>query len=49
MPQFDEKYFLFGFDEEHPEVEIPAEVPDDVDNDWDLPQERKEDEIQAYV
>ena len=33
-PHFDEKYFLFHWDEEHPDVMIPDEVGDDVDNDW---------------
>jgi len=33
---FDEKFFLFNWDEEHPAVEIPAEVVEDKDHDWDL-------------
>lgn len=31
---FDEKYFMFQYDEDQPEIIIPNEVHDDVDNDW---------------
>jgi hypothetical protein len=33
-PTFDEKFFLFNWNEEHPEIIIPEEVKDDIDNDW---------------
>jgi hypothetical protein len=48
-PVFDEKFFLYNWDEEHPAVVIPAEVIDDVDNDWLIPAEKKEDFIADYT
>lgn len=42
-PIFDENFFFFNWDEEHPGVDIPPEVVDDVDNDWALSQAQKED------
>jgi hypothetical protein len=33
-PVHDENYFFFNWDEEHPEIQIPDEVVDDVDDDW---------------
>ena len=36
-PSFDEVSFKAAFDEENPKVEIPPEVIDDIDNDYDLP------------
>jgi hypothetical protein len=47
-PPFDDKFFLFGYDEEHPHVEIPKEVTDDIDNDYMLIVEQKEKEIGEY-
>lgn len=46
---FDEKYFLFQFDEDSPEVIIPDEIKDDVDNDWIIPQDQKETIIEEYL
>jgi len=33
-PMYDEKYFLYNYDEEHPEITIPPSVTDDIDHDW---------------
>lgn len=34
--EFDEEDFIAKFDDENPAVEIPAEVIDDIDNDYNL-------------
>jgi hypothetical protein len=31
---FDENFFLFNFEENNPQIVIPEEVIDDIDNDW---------------
>ena len=36
-PQFNEEEFKIEFDSNNPEVLIPPEVPDEIDNDYDLP------------
>lgn len=36
-PEFDEREFKGEFDLNNPEITIPAEVQDEVDNDYDLP------------
>lgn len=46
---FDDKYFLFQWDEDQPEIIIPDEVKDDVDNDWVIPQDQKEHAIEEYL
>lgn len=48
-PAFDEKYFLFNWDEDHPAIEIPPEVVDDVDNDWIIEATKKDDVIQDFI
>ena len=48
-PLFDEKYFLYNWDDEHPPLIIPPEVKDDVDNDWLLTTERKEELVAQYT
>jgi len=48
-PVFDENFFFFNWDEEHPEVHIPDEIRDDLDNDWRLTQERKEELLTQYA
>jgi hypothetical protein len=48
LPEFDAKYFMFSYDEEHPPIIIPAEVHDDIDNDWVQKQEAKEELITQY-
>ena len=35
-PQFDEHVFLKKWDEDNPEIHVPPEVIDDVDNDYNL-------------
>ena len=47
-PLFDEKYFLYNWDDENPGIIIPMEIKDDVDNDWLLTSDRKEDLIVQY-
>ena len=47
-PLFDEKYFLYNWDDENPAIIIPMEVKDDVDNDWLLTADKKEDLILQY-
>lgn len=48
MPEFDPKYFQFGYDEEHPPIVIPDEIIDDTDNDWVLDATQKEEQVIAY-
>jgi hypothetical protein len=48
-PEFDEKFFLYGWDEEHPKVFIPPEVIDDVDNDWIIPHDKKDEMIAEFA
>lgn len=48
-PTFDEKFFLYNWDEEHPAINIPAEVIDDVDNDWIIAADKKDDLIADYA
>ena len=48
-PIFDDKYFLYHFDEEHPEIAIPPEVVDDIDNDWVIEPEKRDEVINEYV
>ena len=47
-PLFDEKYFLYNWDDEHPPITIPPDVKDDVDNDWRLTADRKEELVAQY-
>ena len=35
-PKFDEGEFLKKWDEENPEIIVPGEVVDDIDNDYDI-------------
>ncbi len=48
-PEFDEKFFLYNYDQEHPEIEIPELVQDDVDLDWIITEDQKEDIINDYL
>lgn len=48
-PVYDENYFFFQWDEDHPEVIIPDEVIDDVDDDWLITADRKESMVNDYV
>lgn len=48
-PSFDEKFFLYNWDEEHPAINIPPEVIDDVDNDWIISADKKDDLIADFA
>lgn len=48
-PTFDEKFYLFNWNEEHPEIIIPEQIQDDIDNDWIVSQNQKEDVINDYL
>jgi len=48
-PVFDEKFFLYGWDEEHPAIIIPAEVVDDLDNDFIISPDKKEEMIAEFA
>ena len=45
---YDEKYFLYNYDDEHPEIVIPPNVTDDVDNDWLITASRKDELLTEY-
>lgn len=46
---FDEKYFLFQFDEDNPAIAIPQEVHDDKDNDWIIEADQKDAVIEEFL
>lgn len=48
-PEFDEKFFLYGWDEEHPAIVIPQEVVDDTDNDFLILPDKKEEMIAEFA
>jgi len=48
LPTFDKDFFDHQWKEDHPEIEIPPEVVEDVDNDWVIPPEKKEEMVQDY-
>lgn len=48
LPEFNQAEFLEKFDEETPEIEIPAEVVDQIDNDWVLEESERDEIIAAY-
>ena len=48
-PEFDEKFFLYGWDDEHPAVIIPDEVIDDKDNDYLIPADKKDELIEQFA
>lgn len=41
-PEFEEENFLLKFDDDNPPIEIPAEVIQDIDNDFNLEEEEEE-------
>lgn len=47
-PVFNEKEVMDKFDEENPEIEIPAEVVDQVHNDWVLTEEEEAKLVDDY-
>ena len=46
---FDEKYFLFQFDEDNPAIIIPDEVHDDQDHDWIIEADQKDAIIEEFL
>ena len=48
LPEFNEAEAGERFDEENPEVEIPDEIVDDINNDWVLTEEESEALIAKY-
>lgn len=48
LPTFETEEAVLRFDEEVPEVVIPEEVSDDVDNDWALDEDAMAEIINAY-
>ena len=48
LPEFNETEACERFDEENPEVEIPDEIVDDVNNDWVLTEEENDALIAKY-
>jgi hypothetical protein len=45
---FDLKFFEFNYEAEHPPIEIPPEIVADVDNDWKLNGDKREEVIADY-
>lgn len=39
---------MYNYDEEHPEINIPPSVTDDVDNDWLITASKKDDLLTEY-
>ena len=48
LPEFNESEAAERFDDENPEVEIPDEIVDDINNDWVLTEEENEALIAKY-
>lgn len=48
MPEFNREEMEEKFDDEFPQIEIPQEVVDEVDNDWVLPEEEWDTLISNY-
>jgi hypothetical protein len=47
---FDEKYFHYNWNDEHPPIEIPSMPEEEIDNDWIIPNnEKKEEMINDHV
>ena len=49
LKEFNDRYFLFNWDEENPQIVIPDEVKDDIDNDWKLTPELKTELIDEFI
>lgn len=49
LPKFNEEEAAEKFDEENPEVLIPEEIVDDIDNDWALTEEENEALMAKYM
>ena len=48
MPEFDEAEAGEKFDEENPEVEMPSEISDDLNNEWVIDEAETEALIAKY-
>jgi hypothetical protein len=48
MPEFNKEEMEEKFDDEFPEIEIPEEVIDEIDNDWVMPEEEWDTLIANY-
>ena len=48
LPEFDQKYYIYSYDEEKPEIIIPDEIEDDKDNDWLIEQTFKDEQVAEY-
>lgn len=48
LPVFDPSETIQKFDEENPEIEIPNEIVDEIDNDWVLDEGETEAVIATY-
>jgi len=48
LPVFNEEEYLEKFDEEFPDIFIPDEVIDDIDNDWVFTEEEEAEAIEKY-
>lgn len=48
LPEFDKQEMEEKFDEENPEVEIPADADDDINNDWLLDEDEALAEIEKF-
>jgi hypothetical protein len=48
MPIFNVEEFLVKWNEDNPEILIPDEVIDDIDNDWQMNEEEEEALIASY-
>lgn len=47
-PKFEAAEHFEKFDEDNPPIEIPAEIPVQVDNDWPMTEEEEEQNIAAF-
>jgi hypothetical protein len=47
-PLFNEKEVMDKFDEDNPEIEIPPEVVDSINNDWTLSEEEEQKLVEDY-
>ena len=48
-PVFDEKFFLYGWDDEHPTLLIPEEVIYDKDNDFIIAADKRDEMIIEFA
>jgi len=48
LPEFVAEEYLEKFDEDNPEIYIPDEVVDDIDNDWPMTEDEEAELIAQY-